>query len=82
MKAMKQKGNTIRRSKGEKIFSALNYVFFIGLCILMVYPFWHEIMMSFSSVEATAKGGIFLWPKGFNLDTYAKVFADPSIWSG
>ena len=39
-------------------------------------------MMSLSSVEATAKGGVFLWPKGFNLETYAKVFNDPSIWSG
>lgn len=48
----------------------------------MVYPFWHVIMMSLSSVEATAKGGVFLWPKGFNLETYAKVFNDPSIWSG
>ena len=36
-------------------------------------------MMSFSSVEATAKGGVFLYPQGFNLDTYAKVFKDPSI---
>lgn len=48
----------------------------------MVYPFWHVIMMSLSSVEATAKGGVFLWPKGFNLDTYAKVFNDSTIWSG
>lgn len=48
----------------------------------MVYPFWHVVMMSLSSVEATAKGGVFLWPKGFNLDTYIKVFKDPSIWSG
>jgi len=39
-------------------------------------------MMSFSSVEATAKGGVFLYPQGFNLDTYAKVFKDPSIWTG
>ncbi len=73
---------TIKRSKGEVTFSVFNYIFFILLSIIMVYPFWHVIMMSLSSVEATAKGGIFLWPKGFNLDTYVKVFNDPSIWSG
>lgn len=73
---------SIKRGKAEMAFTVFNYIFFILLCIIMVYPFWHVIMMSLSSVEATAKGGVFLWPKGFNLDTYAKVFNDPSIWSG
>lgn len=77
-----QKHMAIKRSRGEVAFSVFNYIFFILLCIIMVYPFWHVIMMSVSSVEATAKGGVFLWPKGFNLDTYAKVFKDPSIWNG
>lgn len=80
MSKVKKKG--IRRSKGEQIFTIFNYIFFALLCLIMLYPFWHVIMMSFSSVEATAKGGIFLWPKGFNLDTYEKVFRDPSIWTG
>ena len=74
--------NAIKRGKPEIAFSIFNYIFFTLLCIVMVYPFWHVIMMSLSSVEATAKGGVFLWPKGFNLETYAKVFNDPSIWSG
>lgn len=33
-------------------------------------------------MEATARGGIFLWPQGFNLDTYVQVFKDPSLWTG
>lgn len=74
--------NAIKRSKSEKTFTVFNYVFFTLFCIVMLYPFWHVVMMSFSSVEATAKGGVFLWPKGFNLDTYSKVFHDPSIWTG
>ncbi len=82
MKAKKIAGTTIKRGRGEVAFSVFNYVFFVLLCIIMVYPFWHVVMMSLSSVEATAKGGVFLWPKGFNLDTYIKVFKDPSIWSG
>lgn len=72
----------IKRGKPEIAFSIFNYIFFTLLCIVMEYPFWHVIMMSLSSVEATAKGGVFLWPKGFNLDTYAKVFNDSTIWSG
>lgn len=82
---MNKHGNThvkIKRGRAEKTFTVFNYIFFTLLCVIMVYPFWHVIMMSLSSVEATAKGGIFLWPKGFNLDTYSQVFRDPSIWSG
>ena len=82
MKAKKIAGTTIKRGRSEVAFSVFNCIFFVILCIIMVYPFWHVVMMSLSSVEATAKGGVFLWPKGFNLDTYIKVFKDPSIWSG
>jgi putative aldouronate transport system permease protein len=28
------------------------------------------------------KGGIFLWPRGFNLDTYRSVFKNPDIYTG
>lgn len=60
MKASKSGGTVIKRGKAEKAFTVFNYIFFILLSIVMVYPFWHVIMMSFSSVEATAKGGVFL----------------------
>ena len=68
--------NKIKTSTGEKIFTVFNYAFFTLLCLVMLYPFWHEIMLSFSSLEASMKGGIFLWPKGFNLDTYTHVTGD------
>ena len=54
MKASKSGGTVIKRGKAEKAFTVFNYIFFILLSIVMVYPFWHVIMMSFSSVEATA----------------------------
>lgn len=82
MKASNTVTTKIKRSKGEQTFVVFNYIFFTLLSIIMLYPFWHVVMMSFSSVEATAKGGVFLWPQGFNLDTYTKVFKDPSIWTG
>ncbi len=76
------KRNLIKRSKGEKVFNVFNYIFFICLSIIMLYPFWHIVMVSFSEISETAKGGIFLYPKGFNLDTYVSVFKNPMIYSG
>lgn len=74
--------NKIKTSTGEKIFTVFNYTFITLLCLVMLYPFWHVVMQSFSSLEATIKGGAFLYPKGFNLDTYKSVFNNPQIYTG
>ena len=76
------KKNKIKTSTGEKIFTVFNYAFFTLLCLLMLYPFWHVLMQSLSSMEEALKGGVFLYPKGFNLDTYVSVFKNPQIYSG
>ncbi len=72
----------IKKSAGERAFDVFNYAFFIILSLILLYPFWHVLMLSFSSLEASVRGGIFLYPKGFNLDTYGSVFANPMIGSG
>ena len=74
--------NKIRTSTGEKIFTVFNYTFITVLCLVMLYPFWHVVMQSFSSMEETLKGGMFLYPKGFNIDTYNSVFNNPQVFTG
>lgn len=74
--------NRIKSSPAEKVFTVFNYLFFAALCLVMLYPFWHVIMLSFSSMAASLKGGVFLYPKGFNLDTYASVFKNPQVYTG
>ena len=76
------KKNRIQSSPGERVFTVFNYIFFTVLCLLMLYPFWHVMMLSFSTMAEALKGGIFLWPKGFNLDTYRSVFKNPDIYTG
>lgn len=74
--------NKIKTSTGEKIFTVFNYTFFTLLCLVMLYPFWHVVMLSFSSMEASLRGGAFFWPKGFNLDTYESVFKNMMVYTG
>jgi putative aldouronate transport system permease protein len=78
----KNSGYRWKATEAEKTFAVFNYVGFTMLCLLMIYPFWHIIMMSLSSVEATARGGLFVWPKGFNLLTYRQIFKNPQIYTG
>lgn len=82
MKVAHTHTNRIKTSTGEKIFTVFNYTFITVLCLVMLYPFWHVVMQSFSSMEETLKGGVFLYPKGFNLDTYRSVFNNPQVYTG
>lgn len=76
------KKNKIRISPGERAFSIFNYTFFIILCLVMLYPFWHVAMESLSSTSAALRGGIFLYPKDLNFGTYESVFKNPNIYFG
>ncbi len=75
----KTSGTTIKKSTPEKVFTVFNYTFFTLISIIMIIPFWHVLMMSLSDVNETMKGGIFLYVKGFNVDTYGQVFKNPMI---
>lgn len=46
----------------------------------MIYPFWHILMYSLSETHLAMNGGIFLWARGFTLDTYKTVLRNPSIF--
>ena len=72
----------IRQSPSEKIFNVGNYILFTFLALMMLYPFWHELMMSLSSIHSAAAGGVFLWPKNFTLGTYQSVLRSRGIING
>ena len=72
----------IRQTAGEKAFLIFNNIFFFILAFAMLYPFWHIIMVSLSSTTETSKGGIFLWPRGFNVNVYRQVLRNPRTFTG
>ncbi len=72
----------IQTSPMERAFTIFNYLFFAIVALLMILPFWHVIMVSFSGVNEAQRGGLFLYPKGWNLNTYNTVFRNPMIYTG
>lgn len=63
-------------------FSAFDILLYLILCaitISAVYPFVYMIAVSLSGTVPVLKGEVFLWPKQFNLNTYAAVFDNPAI---
>jgi putative aldouronate transport system permease protein len=61
------------------LFDIVLFVSLLGVVVSALYPFVYMIAVSFSGVVPVLKGQVFLWPKEFNLNTYASVFEKPEI---
>jgi putative aldouronate transport system permease protein len=61
------------------LFDVCLYLILLGVVLSALYPFVYMIAVSFSGMVPVLKGQVFLWPKEFNLNTYAAVFEKPEI---
>lgn len=51
----------------------------IVLGLVMLYPFWNSVVISFNVGRDTALGGVTFWPREFTLENYAIVFGDERL---
>lgn len=63
----------IKKSKGRLVFEIFNYSFFTLFCVSILVPFINCLAISLSSKAALVQGGVFLLPKGFNVEAYRKL---------
>jgi putative aldouronate transport system permease protein len=68
-----RRSGAIQASSIEKIFTAINYIFFILLGLSTIFPFINLIAKSFSSEAAVVSGMVTLYPIDFQLGTYKYV---------
>lgn len=62
---------------------AIVYLILVIVLLVSLYPIWYVIICSFSnSTDIVRQTGLYLWPKHFNMDAYAKVFQNQLILSG
>ena len=68
----------------KKIHTAtvLNYLLFLVIGIIMVYPFWYVVMYSLSVPSQSSLDHLYLWPAGFTLDNYRYAFSKKILFSG
>lgn len=60
-------------------FDGIIYFVLLSVVVVSLYPFIYMIAVSLSGTVPVLKGEVFLWPKEFNLMTYAAVFDNPDI---
>lgn len=69
-----------RLDRSEIIFKVLAYVLLTIFAIACLYPFIYLVSASISSVDAMDRGAVYLWPVGFQIKAYQKVFSDSLFW--
>lgn len=68
--------------KSSSFFQSIINIMMILFLIIMAYPIIYVISCSFSDPDAVNAGKIVLFPVGFTLKGYKKVFENPEIWIG
>ncbi len=77
-----RKSNRIHSSKADRIFNILNITLMVLILAVIIYPLWFVVIASFSDSTQVTVGNVLLWPKGFHLTAYQKVFSDSRIMTG
>ncbi len=67
---------------GSKAFDVLNLFIMIVFSLLVVYPFFNQLILSFNDGIDAVKGGIYLFPRKFSIDAYGMLFKNPKIING
>ncbi|HHX12743.1 MAG TPA: carbohydrate ABC transporter permease [Clostridiales bacterium] len=72
----------IKKSLSDQIFTAIIYIFLTLILIATIYPLIYVVSASFSNPLDLVKGNVWLFPKGFNLNAYRKVFQNEELLNG
>ncbi|MPQ44419.1 carbohydrate ABC transporter permease [Clostridium tarantellae] len=71
-----------RQNSSDKIFDITNYLVLLLILLAVLYPLYFIIIASFSDPNAVARGDVWLFPVGFNVDGYKEIFKNNDIWMG
>lgn len=72
----------IKKSIGEKLFDAVNYLFLGLLVFSMAYPFWYLFALSLANPGEVALSRVYFWPGSLTLEAYQQVFKSVYIFYG
>lgn len=79
---MAKTGRTMKKSWDNRLFDALANTFLIVMVVITLYPLWFILVASVTDYKLINSGTLLLWPRGFHLMGYRRVFQDWRIWSG
>lgn len=80
----KSKKNSAKKikSKEDKIFDTINFIFLTLICLAVLYPLYFVVIASISNPDLVYNGSVWLLPKEITFEGYKRIFSDPKIWLG
>ena len=64
----------LKRSLPDRVFDIFNICLMLLLMIVMLFPFWNTVAVSFNDANDSIKGGINWWPRKFTFYNYENLF--------
>ncbi|MFF3023241.1 carbohydrate ABC transporter permease [Gottfriedia sp. NPDC057948] len=79
-----QKNNSAKKikSKEDKIFDTINFIFLTFICLAVLYPLYFVIIASISNPDLVYNGSVWLLPKEITFEGYKRIFSDSKILIG
>ena len=71
-----------QRSISDWIVDIIIWVLIVAIVAVVIYPIWFIVVASFSDQTQVSAGNVTVWPKGFTVAGYIRVFQDSRIWTG
>ena len=73
-----------RRQKGisERIFDFLNVLLMLVFSFSIIYPFINLLALSLNDGIDAIRGGIYLYPRKFSLESYRLIMQNMKLWRG
>ncbi|MBB6733251.1 ABC transporter permease subunit [Cohnella zeiphila] len=70
------------RAAGEKAFDTAIYIIASVILAIVLYPLVFIVSASFSDPGEVVAGHMWLWPKGWSVQSYKLVFENGDVWRG
>lgn len=71
------KDNTVR----AKVFDTSLLIILLLIAFVCLLPLWYTLAVSLSDKSAAAAGRVWLWPVGFNFNSYKQIMSDGSFFN-
>ena len=75
-----KRSNRVRETGKDRLFNAVNLIFWIIVLFIVLYPLWLILIASVSDPDAVLQAKVLLWPVDFSLTGYEAVFQYKELW--
>lgn len=76
------KGHRMHDTRSDRVFNIISTTLLVLVLLVSVYPLYFVLIASVSDVNAVNAGKVVLWPEGFHLDSYIRVFQNQRVLLG